>query len=80
MSFLVSCFMLLTAILFIYSSYQIRDEVLAQINKMLGVLIFLLSFLFSPFSIKLIMLLGLLILWEYPIVYLSQSFDRQRNK
>jgi hypothetical protein len=80
MSFILSCVILLTAILFIYLSCQTRDKVVAQVNKILGISIFLVSFLFSPFLFKLIMLLALIIVWPYLVERLSLSFYRQLNK
>ena len=65
MSVILSCAMPLTAILFISISFQTRDEIATQINLILGTLIFLVSFLFGPLLIKLVMVLVFLIFWRY---------------
>ena len=80
MSVILSCVGLLTAILVIYLSFQTRDEVESQINRMLGASICLLSFLFSPLLIKLFMVLAFLIAWPIIGARLSVSFYRQRKK
>lgn len=80
MSFILSSILLLTAILFFYLSFQTRDKVLAQVNRILGILILLVSFLFSPFFIKLIMVLMLSVFWQYLVAHLSLSFHRQLNR
>ena len=80
MSFILSSILILTAILFVYLSFQTRDKVLAQVNRILGILILLVSFLFSPFLIKLIMVLMLSVFWQYLVAHLSLSFHRQLNR
>ncbi len=76
MSLILSCVELLTAILFICISFQTRDEVGAQINRILGASIFLLSFLFSPLLIKLVMVSACLLAWPYMGARLTVSFYR----
>ena len=80
MSFILSSILILTAILFVYLSFQTRDKVLAQVNRILGILILLVSFLFSPLFIKLIMVLMLSVFWQYLVAHLSLSFHRQLNR
>lgn len=80
MSFILSSILLLTAILFVHLSFQTRDKVLAQVNRILGILILLVSFLFSPLFIKLIMVLMLSVFWQYLVADLSLSFHRQLNR
>ena len=73
MSMILVCVLPLTAILFIYISFQTKDEGTSQINRILGASIFLLSFLFSPLLIKLLMVLAFLTAWPYISDRLSLS-------
>ena len=73
MSLILVCVLLLTAILVFYLSFQTRDEGISQIYSILSVLIFLLSFLFSPLWIKFVMVLGFLIACPYMVARLSVS-------
>ncbi len=80
MAAILSSIGLLTAILVIYLSWQIRDEVGAQVIRIMGASVFLLSFLFSPLWIKLVIVPAFLITWPYMSDRLSLSFYRQLNK
>ena len=73
MSIILVCVLPLIAILVLYISFQTRDEGISQIYRTLSALIFLLSFLFSPLLIKLVMVLGFLIAWPYIVANLSLS-------
>lgn len=80
MSIILSSVGFLAASIFIYISFQVRDEVESQVTRMLAMVIFLLSFLFSPLLIKLVMVLALIFTWPYIGDRLSISFYRQLNK
>ena len=80
MTAILSSIGLLTAILAIYLSWHTRDEVGAQVIRIMGASVFLLSFLFSPLWIKSIVVTAFLIAWPYMSDRLSLSFYRQLNK
>ena len=73
MSIILVCLLPLTAILVFYISVQTRDKGICQIYRTLSALIFLLSFLFSPLLIKLLMVLVFIIGWPYIVDRLSLS-------
>ncbi len=80
MNVILSCGGFLAASLIIYISFQIGDDVESQVARMLGVLILLLSFLFGPLLIKLLMALAFFIVWPHIGDRLSLSFYRKLNK
>ncbi len=80
MSLILSCVGLLTIGLVIYLSFQTRDEVYSLAIRLVAASIFLLSFLLSPLSIKLIMLGVFLLAVPYIGDRLSLFFYRQLKK
>ena len=80
MSVILSCVGLLTAGLITYLSFQISDEVQSLAARLVAASIFLLSFLFSPVLIRLLILVAFLIAVPYIGTHLSVSFYRQLKK
>ena len=80
MSVILSCVGLLTAGLITYLSFQISDEVQSLATRLVAASIFLLSFLFSPLLIKLVMLGAFFIAVPYIGESLSLFFYRQLKK
>ncbi len=77
---ILSCVGFLTASLFIYLSFRVEDEVESEVAWMLGASIFLLSFVFGPLLIKLVMVIPVFMAWPYIVARLSLSFYRQLKK
>ena len=77
---LLSCVGLLTSIIAIYFSCQSGDEIGTQIIRILSATILLLSFLFSPLLIKLLVVLAFALAWPYIGSRASLFFYRQLNK
>ncbi len=80
MSVILSCVGLLTTGLITYFSFQTKDEVHSLATRLITAAIFLLSFLFSPLLIKLIILGAFFIAVPYIGDRLSMYFHRQVNK
>ena len=80
MSLLLSFVGFFAASFFISLSFLLKEEVESQITRMLGALLFCLSFLFTPLLIKLFIVLAFFLLWPYLGERLSLSFYRQLNK
>ena len=80
MSIILSCVEFLVANLFVYISFQVRDEVSSQVVRIFGVLFSLLSFLLSPLLVKLLIVIALLITLPYISDRLSLYFYRQLKK
>ena len=64
----------------IYISFNIGDDVESQVARMLGLIILLLSFLFAPLWLKLIMVSLLAMIWPLIGDRLSLSFYRKLNR
>ena len=80
MSVILSCVGIFTIGLVIYLSFQTRDEVYSLAIRLVAAAIFLLSFLFSPLLIKLVMLGAFFIAVPYIGESLSLFFYRQLKK
>ena len=80
MSVILSYVGLLTTGIVIFFSFQIRDEVLSLVVRLVAATIFLLSFLFSPLLIKLLLLGAFLMATPYIGEHLSSYFYRQLKK
>ena len=80
MSVILSCVGIFTIALVIYLSFQTRDEVYSLAIRLVAAAIFLLSFLFSPLLIKLVMLGAFFIAVPYIGESLSLFFYRQLKK
>ena len=80
MSVILSCVGLFIIGLVIYLSFQTRDEVYSLATRLVAAAIFLLSFLFSPLLIKLVMLGAFFVAVPYIGESLSLFFDRQLKK
>ena len=80
MSVILSCVGLFIIGLVIYLSFQTRDEVYSLAIRLVAAAIFLLSFLFSPLLIKLVMLGAFFIAVPYIGESLSLFFYRQLKK
>ena len=80
MSVILSCVGLLIIGLVIYLSFQTRDEVYSLAIRLVAAAIFLLSFLWSPLLIKLVMLGAFFIAVPYIGESLSLFFYRQLKK
>ena len=80
MSLILFCVGFLTISLFVYIKFQMGDEAESQVIWMLGASVYLLSFLFSPLLIKLVMVLPFFMVWPYIVGRLSLFFYRKLNK
>ncbi len=80
MSVILSYVGLLTTGIVIFFSFQIRDEVHSLVVRLIAATIFLLSFLFSPLFIKLLLLGAFLMATPYIGEHLSSYFYRQLKK
>ena len=80
MSVILSYVGLLTTGIVIFLSFQTRDEVYSLVVRLIAATIFLLSFLFSPLLIKLLLLGAFLMATPYIGEHLSSYFYRQLKK
>ncbi len=64
----------------IYISFHVGDDVESQVSRMLGLIILLLSFLFAPLWLKLIMVCLLAMIWPLVGDRVSLSFYRKINR
>ncbi len=80
MSLLLSLVGFFAAGFFLSLSFLLKEEVESQITRMLGALLFCLSFFWTPFLIKFLIVLLLWLFWPYLGERLSLSFYRQLNK
>ena len=80
MNLINSCLKLFVPFLFIYLSLQIEDKTIAQITGILGIIALVLSFLFSPLWLKLVMLLFLIPMWPIVSSYIDTFSYHQFRK
>ena len=77
---IVSCSKLLIPIILISISFKTEDQVVAQITAMVGITVFLFSFLFLALWIKLIIVALLYLAWRLMGDNMITFFYRKFNK